>query len=90
MTKYANVKVNISQGQINKIKRTLQAGSQVSIQLAHEDLYGEHVLALKKSQINKITKAYQSGTGTVIKMSATQLQHNQKLKAALSLLYCPH
>ena len=57
MTKYANVKVNISQNQIDKMNRAVQAGSQVSIRLAHEDLYGEHVLALTKSPINKNNKS---------------------------------
>ena len=44
MTRYTKVKLNISQGQIDKIKKAVQAGSQVSIRLAHEDLTGEHVL----------------------------------------------
>jgi len=36
MTRYINVKVNVSQGQVDKIKRAVQAGSQVSIRLSHE------------------------------------------------------
>ena len=61
----------------------------MSIRLAHEDLYGEHVLALTKSQINKITKAYRNGTGTVIKMSVTQLQHNKKIEGGFLPLILP-
>lgn len=80
MSRYTNVKVNISQGQVDKIKRAAQAGSQVSIRLSYSDLSGEHVLALTSAQLNKIAKAYQSGTGVTIKMSKTQLEHNAKVE----------
>lgn len=80
MSRYTNVRVNISQGQIDKIKRAAQAGSQVSIRLSHSDLNGEQVLALTSAQVNKIAKAYQSGTGVTIKLSKTQLEHNAKVE----------
>jgi L-aminopeptidase/D-esterase-like protein len=80
MSRYVNVKVNVSQGQVDKIKRAAQAGSSVSIRLSHADLNGEHMLALTQAQVNKIAKAYQSGTGVTIKMSRTQLLHNAKVR----------
>lgn len=81
MSRYTNVKVNISEGQKDKIKRALQAGVDgVSIRLSHDDFSGEHVLALTRAQINKMRKAYNSGTGTTIKMSKTQLLHNAKIE----------
>src|SRR6218665_1374190 len=80
MSRYTNVKVNISQGQVDKIKRAAQAGSQVRIRLSHSDLSGEHVLALTSAQLNKIAKAYQSGTGVTIKISKTQLELNAKVE----------
>lgn len=80
MSRYTNVKVNISQGQVDKIKRAVQAGVPVSIRLSHSDLNGEHVLALTSAQVNKIAKAYQSGTGVTIKMSKTQIEHNTKVE----------
>lgn len=80
MSLYTNVKVNISQGQIDKIKRAIQAGSQVSIRLSHSDLSGEHVLALTSAQLNKIAKAYHNRTGVTIKLSKTQLEHNRKVE----------
>lgn len=80
MSRYTNVKLNISQVQVDKIKRAVQAGKPVSIRLAHSDLSGEHVLALTSAQVNKIAKAYQGGTGVTIKMSKTQLQHNAKVE----------
>jgi hypothetical protein len=80
MARYTNVKVNISEGQVDKIKRAVQAGAPVSISLSHSDLNGEYVLSLTSAQVNKIAKAYQSGTGVTIKMSKTQLMHNAKVE----------
>jgi len=81
MSRYTNVKVNISEGQNDKIKRALEAQCDgVSIRLSHDDLLGEHVLALTQAQINKMAKAYQNGKGVTIKMSKTQLVHNAKVE----------
>lgn len=80
MSRYTNLKVNISEGQKEKIKRAIQSGGTVSIRLSHEDISGEHVLALTQAQINKMKTAYQSGTGVTIKMSRTQLKHNTKVE----------
>ena len=67
MSRYVNVKINISEGQKDKIKQAIQSGATVSIRLSHGDLSGEHVLALTQAQVNKMAKAYQSGTGMTIK-----------------------
>ena len=74
------VKVNISEGQKQKLQTALQVGAPVSIRLAYEDLNGEDVLALTNSQVNKITKAYEGGKGITIKMSKSQLAHNKKVE----------
>src|SRR6218665_3962281 len=63
MNRYTNIKVHVSEGQKDKIKRAVEAGMGVNIRLSHEDLSGEHILALTKAQINKMTKAYRGGTG---------------------------
>jgi len=81
MSQYTNIKVNISEGQKDKIKRALEAGSDsVSIRLSHDDLMGEDVLALTQRQINKMIKANENGTGMTIKMSKTQLVHNVEVE----------
>ena len=81
MSRYMNYKVNISEGQKDKIKRALEAGCDgVSIRLSHDDLRGEHVLALTHAQVNKMMKAYENGKGVTIKMSKTQLIHNAKVE----------
>jgi len=76
MTPYTNVKVNVSEGQKDKIKHAIQAGIGVSIRLKHEDISGDHVMALTQAQINKMAKAYQNRVGVTLKLSKTQLDHN--------------
>ena len=46
MTKYVNVKVNISEGQREKLQQADKVGCPaVSIRLGHEDLQGNDILA---------------------------------------------
>src|SRR6218665_2744952 len=81
MSRYQNIKVNISEGQKDKIERALKAESQVSIKLSHNDLnHGDYFLALTQAQINKMTKAFQNGKGVTIKMSKTQVEYNKKVE----------
>ncbi len=79
--RYINVKVRISEGQKQSLRKALQSGSSgISIRLAHEDLSGEDVIALTKAQLSKLAEAYQSRKGMTIKMSKTQLAHNMKIE----------
>lgn len=80
MTRYVNAKVNISDGQKEKIKKAAQSDTAVSIRLSHEDLSGEHILALTQAQVNRMTKAYENGKGLTIKLSKAQLAHNMKVE----------
>jgi hypothetical protein len=79
--RYINVKVRISEGQKQKLRKALQSGSDsISIRLTHEDLTGQDVIALTQAQINKLAEAYQNTKGLTIKMSKTQLAHNMKIE----------
>jgi len=80
MSQYKNIKLNISEGQKDKIKEAVQAGTGITVRLTHADLSGEHVLALTQAQIKKMMKAYHRGTGMMLKMSKTQLEHNMKVE----------
>lgn len=80
MNRYTYIKVHVSEGQKDKIKRAVEAGMGVNIRLSHGDLSGEHILALTKAQINKMAKAYRGGTGITIKLSKSQLHHNMKVE----------
>ena len=51
MAKYVNVKVNISEGQKEKLQHPIKVScSAVSIHLGHEDLQGNDILAVTSSQ----------------------------------------
>ena len=79
MTKYINAKVNISEGQKEKLQHAIKANcSAVSIRLGHEDLKGNDILAVTESQAKKLAKAYENGKGITIRMSSRQ--HNTKVE----------
>ena len=81
MTKYINVKVNISEGQKENLQHAIKAGCPtLSIRLGHEDLQGNDILAITNSQVKKMTKAHENGKGITIRMSSNQLKHNRKIE----------
>ena len=81
MTKYVNVKVNISEGQKEKLQRAIKAScSAVSIRQGHEDLKGNDILAVTNSQAKKLAKAHENGKGITIRMTAKQLKNNTKIE----------
>ena len=79
MTRYTNVKVNISEGQKEKLQHAIKAGwSAVSIRLGYKDLEGNDILAVTNSQVKKLAKAHENGRGITIRISLNQLKHNMK------------
>ena len=81
MTSYVNVRVNISEGQKEKLQHAIKAGcSAVSIRLGDEDLKGNDIIAINKSLAKKLVKAHENGTGITIRMSSRQLKHNTKIE----------
>ena len=82
MTKYINTKVNISEGQKEKLQHTIKSNCPtVSIRLGYEDLKGNDILAVTESQAKKLAKAYENKKGITIKMSLKQLKHNMKVES---------
>ena len=81
MTKYINVKLNISEGEKEKLQHAIKVNcAAVSIRLGHEDLKGNDILAITESQAKKIAKAHENGKGITIRMSSKQLKHNTKIE----------
>ena len=77
MTRYINVKVNITEGQKKKLQHAIKENcSAVSIRLGHENLKGNDILAVTESQ----AKAHENGKGTIIRISSEQLKHNAKVE----------
>ena len=88
MTKYLNAKVNISEGQKEKIQHAIKANcSMVSIRLGYEDLKGSYILAVTESQAKKLAKAYENKKGVTIRMSSRQLKHNMKVEGGFLGLF---
>ena len=81
MTKYINAKVNISEGQKEKLQHAIKSNCPtVSIRLGYEDPKGNDILAVTESQAKKLAKAYENKKGITIKMSLKQLKHNMKVE----------
>ena len=81
MTSYTNVKVNILEGQKEKLRHAIKAGcSAVSIRLGHKDLQGKDTFAVTNLQAKKLAKALENGKGITIRMSSKQLKHNKKVE----------
>ena len=88
MTMYRNVKVNISEGQKEKLQHAIKTGcSAVSIRLGHEDLEGEDILVVTNSQPRKVAKALESDRGIKIRMSSKKLKHNTKTEGGFLGLF---
>ena len=61
MSRYTNVKVNISERQREKLQHAIQTGGPGSIRFSNEDLYVRDILAQTQSQVNKMARACESG-----------------------------
>ena len=81
MTYYTNIKMRISEGQGDKIKKAFQSNSKyITIRFKCSDLYGEDVIALTKSQVDRLAKAYEEKKVLKIRMSKTQLAHYAQIE----------
>ena len=79
--RYTNFKVNILEGQKEKLQHAIKAGCPaVSICLGHEDLQGNDILGVTNSQFKKLAKAHENGKCITIRMSSSQLKHNTKIE----------
>ena len=74
MTKYYSYSVSLSKGQLEKLSRTYNNNSAITIRLGRNELSGPHELMLTKNQINKVKKVMSQGTGSDIKKSKGQIR----------------
>ena len=59
MTHYTNIKMQISQGQKDKIKKAFESNSKsITIRFKCSGLYGEDGIALPKSQVDTLVEAF--------------------------------
>ena len=77
MTRYTNVKVRISEGEKDKLKKAFESNCEsITIRLTFSDLHG----AITNSQLDRLLEAYEEKKGITIKMSKTQLAYNMKIE----------
>ena len=75
-TEYYPYKINLSQGQLEKLKRAIKNRSSISLRLSNKDLSGNHQLLLTERQINKIKKHISKGVGMELRLSKAQISKN--------------
>ena len=68
-TGYYPYKTNLSQGQLEKLKRAIKNRSSISLRSNNIDLSGNHQLLLIERQINKIKKHMSKGVGMELRLS---------------------
>ena len=87
MTSYTNVKVRISKGQKDKLKKAFELNCKsIAIRLTFTDLNGEDIIAITKSQLSRLMKAYEAKKGMTIKMLRRQMTYNMKIEGFLPML----
>ena len=81
MTHNTNVKMRISEGQKDKLKKAFESNSKsITIRFKFSDLHGEDVIALTNWQLVRLVEACEEKKGMTIKMSKTQLAHHMKIE----------
>ena len=85
MTDYHQYGVNLTVGQVKKMKTAQKKGTGTSIRLPKNNLEGNHMLPLTQTQINKIKKV-KAKAGVQLNLSAAQLSHMEKTGGFLPLL----
>ena len=69
MTHYTNIKMRISEGQKEKIKKAFDSNSKsMTIRFKFSYLYGENAIALINSQVDRQVKAYEEKKGLTNRM----------------------
>ena len=81
MTNFTNVKVRISEGRKEKLRKAFESNCEsITIRLTFSDLHCEDVIDITKSQLDRLVKAYEAKKGMTIRMSKTQLAYNMKIE----------
>ena len=81
MKNYTNVKVRISEGQRDKLKKAFECNCKsITIRLTFTDLNDEDVIAITKPQIDRLVEAYEAKKVMTIKnvKNTIGLQHENR------------
>ena len=81
MTHYKDVKMRISEGQKDKLKKVFESNyKSITIRVTLSDLHVEDVIAITNSQLDRLVEACEEKKGMAIEMSKTQLVYNMKIE----------
>ena len=81
MTHYTNYKMQISEGQKDKLKKAFESNSKsITIRFKFSDLHGEDVISLTNSQVGTLVEAIEEKKGMTIRMSKTKLAYDMKIE----------
>ena len=75
-TEYYPYKINLSQGQIDKLKKAIENRSPIAFRLTDKDLTGNHQLLLTQRQINRIKKHISKRVGIELRLTKAQIRKN--------------
>ena len=81
MTRYTNIKIRISEGKKDKLKKAFESNCEsITIRFKFSDLHGEDVIVLTKSQLDRLVEAYEENKGMTIRMSKNVIspQHENR------------
>ena len=81
MTQYIDDYVNISEGQVQFLKQSIDTGCAVtSLRLKKDDLDGDHKISFTKAQHDKLEKARKHNKGVTFRLSKKQLKHTLQIE----------
>ena len=81
MTSYTSVKVRITEGQKDNLKKAFESNCEsIVIRLTSFHLNGEDVIVITTSKLRRLMKAYEANKGMSIKISRRKLAYNMKIE----------
>ena len=77
---YTQYKLNVSDGQKDKLRNAAKTKKAVSLRLSKNDLVGNDIMLLTQAQINSIQKAITQNNGVTLKLSGKQIKANLRVE----------
>lgn len=90
MSRYTNMKLNVSKNEKAKIKNALQTDGPIAIKFDFKGLCGEDIFSVTKKQLNKITKGYENNKGVSLKLTEAQIKQKLKVEGGFLGMLASH
>ena len=86
---YTQYKLNVSNGQKDKLKNAAKTKKAVSLRLSKNYLVGNDIMLLTQAQINSIQKAITQNNGVTLKLSGKQIKANLRVEGGFLAALLP-